>query len=334
MEAPNVLAAFRLVLRKHKVQKEESMRLGYHWRPRRYSFAIFLTGLTVLCNPMLVGAEIVQVPNPPLKIFISVDMEGISGIGTPKMTNGSGKDYALGRELMTEDVNAIVSAIFEFGPAEVVVNDSHGDMQNLLHMRLDERVTYIQGHIKPLGMVQGLDESFDAAIFVGYHARVGTKDGFLAHTGSGSVRGLWLNDVEVGEGGMNAHYAGAHGVPVVMVSGDLTFTRQFRELMNTRTVVTKEAVGSLVAQLPHPVEVHQRLHATTREALEAITNAQPLEVMEPVTVRIRFATTTRADILQSIPGVSRIDGMTVAYEAQTMTEAYKLIRLMYKFVSW
>ena len=104
--------------------------------------------------------------------------------------------------------------------------------------------------------------------------------------------------------------------------------------MNTRTVVTKEAVGSLVAQLPHPVEVHQRLHATTREALEAITNAQPLEVMEPVTVRIRFATTTRADILQSIPGVSRIDGMTVAYEAQTMTEAYKLIRLMYKFVCW
>ena len=123
-------------------------------------------------------------------------------------------------------------------------------------------------------------------------------------------------------------------VPIVLASGDLTFTRQFRELVNTRTVVTKEAVGSLVAQLHHPAEVHQRLRATTHEALEAITNTQPLDVTEPVTVRIRFATTTRADILQSIPGVSRIDGITVAYEAQTMTEAYKLIRLMYKFVSW
>ena len=270
----------------------------------------------------------------PLKIFISVDMEGIGGIGTPKMTSGSGKDYALGRELMTAEVNAVVAAIFEHGPAETLVNDSHGDMQNLLHPRLDERVQYIQGNIKPLGMVQGLDESFDAAIFLGYHARAGTANAFLAHTGSGSVKGLWINGVEVGEGGLNAHYAGALGVPVILASGDSTFTLQFRELVDARTVATKEAIGSSVARLHHPEVVRERLRATTLKALSDLSAARALEVEEPVTIRMRFATTTRADILQAVPGMRRVDGTAVEYEARTMDEAYRLIRLMYKYISW
>jgi len=132
-----------------------------------------------------------------LKVFISVDMEGIGGIGTAKMTSSAGKDYATGRKLMTAEVNAVVEAIFARGDAEILVNDSHGDMQNLLHTELDPRITYIQGNIKPLGMVQGLDATFDAAIFIGYHARAGTENAFLAHTGSGSVKGLWLNGIEV-----------------------------------------------------------------------------------------------------------------------------------------
>jgi D-amino peptidase len=269
-----------------------------------------------------------------LKIFISVDMEGIGGIGTPKMTSGTGKDYALGRELMTAEVNAVVAAIFEHGPAEILVNDSHGDMQNLLHTRLDERVQYIQGNTKPLGMVQGLDASFDAAIFLGYHARAGTENGFLAHTGSGSVKGLWINGVEAGEGGLNAHYAGARGVPVILASGDSTFTLQFRELVNVRTVATKEAIGSSVARLHHPEVVRERLRTTTLEALSGLAAARPLHVEEPVTIRMRFATTTRADILQAVPGMRRVSGTTVEYDARTMDEAYRLIRLMYKYISW
>jgi D-amino peptidase len=110
----------------------------------------------------------------PLRVFISVDMEGIAGIGTPAMTSSSGKDYATGRRLATDEVNAVIRGIFAHGPADIVVNDSHGDHQNLLHTELDPRVVYIQGSIKPLGMVAGLDSTFDAAIFVGYHARAGT----------------------------------------------------------------------------------------------------------------------------------------------------------------
>src|SRR6478736_6988833 len=121
----------------------------------------------------------------PVKLFISVDMEGIGGIGTSAMTSNGGKDYETGRRLMTEEVNAVVRAIFEWGPATIVVNDSHGDMQNLLHTQLDPRVEYIQSNIKPLGMVQGLDNTFNGIIFIGYHAMAGAESGFLAHSGAG-----------------------------------------------------------------------------------------------------------------------------------------------------
>lgn len=235
---------------------------------------------------------------------------------------------------MTGEVNTVVAAILEHGPANILVNDSHGDMQNLLHDRLDPRVEYIQGNIKPLGMVQGLTPDFDAAIFLGYHTRAGTENGFLAHTGSGSVKGLWLNGVEVGEGGLNAHFAGAVGVPVVLASGDRAFAEQFGALVPTRTVVTKEAIGSAVARLRHPERVRADLRSATLEALSALDHARPLEVSEPVTVRARFATTTRAMVLMAIPGMALVDGWTVEYEAETMDAAYRMIRLMYKFISW
>lgn len=293
----------------------------------RYSCYFFLLfALGCFSTPVLAQA--------PLKIFISVDMEGIGGIGTGNMTRSSGKDYATGRELMTAEVNAVVDAIFAHGAAKILVNDSHGDMQNLLHTQLDERVSYIQGNIKPLGMVQGLDDSFDAAIFLGYHSRAGTEDGFLAHTGSGSVKGLWLNDVEVGEGGMNAFFAAAHGVPVILASGDLIFTKQFEELVHTRTVATKESVTPQVANLMHPAEVRRQLKTATSEALQQLDEARVINIELPINVRMTFASTTRPDILEAIPDMQRVDGYTVAYRANNMTEAYKLIRLMYKYISW
>jgi len=276
----------------------------------------------------------VNAQNKLLKVFISVDMEGIGGIGTSKMVGNSGKDYNTGRALMTEEVNTVVAAIFEHGPAEILVNDSHGDMQNLLHNNLDSRVQYIQGNIKPLGMVQGLDETVDAAIFIGYHSMAGTENGFLAHTGSGSVKGLWINGIEVGEGGMNAYFAGSKGVPVILASGDSTFTTQFRKLIATRTVVTKVAIGSRVAKLYHPEVVRIRLSTTTKEALADLKNARKSIVNTPVIIRMRFASTTRADILEAIPEMRRIDGNTVEYQAKDMEESYKLIRLMYKYISW
>lgn len=290
-----------------------------------------LLPLSALLLPALLAAQ-----TRPVRVFISVDMEGIGGIGTAAMTGGgNAKDYGTGRELMTAEVNAVVEAVFARGPAEVLVNDSHGDMQNLLHTRLDPRVQYIQGAIKPYGMTQGLDSTYDAVVFVGYHAMARSEDGFLAHTGSGTVQGLWINGTEVGEGGLNAYLAGSLGVPVVLAAGDSTFTREIRALIPTvRTVTTKQAVGGQVARLLHPEVVQDRLREGVAAALGDLRSSRPLRPTEPVTVRMRFDTTTRADIVEVIPGVKRIDGTTVEFSAPTMRQAYPMVRLMYRYVSW
>jgi D-amino peptidase len=283
-----------------------------------------------LALPALLAAQ-----QRPLKVFISVDMEGIGGIGTGAMTSSDGKDYETGRKLMTAEVNTVIEAVFARGPAEILVNDSHGDMQNLLHTELDQRVQYIQGAVKPYGMVQGLDSSYDAVVFVGYHARARSEDGFLAHTGSGAVQGLWINGTEVGEGGLNANLAGSLGVPVVVAAGDSTFTLEIRALVPTvRTVATKQAIGGQVARLYHPEVVRGRLRDAVTAALGALQSARPLRPAEPVTIRLRFDTTTRADIVEVIPGVHRIDGTTVEFQAPTMRQAYPMVRLMYRYISW
>lgn len=270
----------------------------------------------------------------PVKIFISVDMEGIGGIGTSAMVSSTGKDYALGRKLMTDEVNTVVKAIFQTGPAIIIVNDSHGDMQNLLHTELDPRVEYIQSNIKPLGMAQGLDSSFDGVIFIGYHAKAGTENGFLAHTGSGVVKGLWLNGTEVGEGGLNTFFAGSIGVPVILASGDKVFSEEIKKLTSTRTVITKEAIGTSAAKLIHPDVVNKELLSQTIAAIKDMKNVKPYPVKEPIEFVLKVDTPTRADVAMGIPGMKRVDGYTISYQAKNMDEAYRLIRIVYKYLAW
>ncbi|MEX2569667.1 MAG: M55 family metallopeptidase [Gemmatimonadota bacterium] len=281
----------------------------------------------LLAFPLVSAAQ-----EQPLKLFISVDMEGIGGIGTGQLVNSSGKDYSLGRQLMTAEVNTVVAAAFDAGATEIVVNDSHGDMQNLLHTELDPRVTYIQGAIKPYGMVEGLDETFGGAIFIGYHTRAGTPNGFLAHTGSGAVKGLWIDGRESGEGDMNAAFAASMGVPVLLVSGDSATIEQLAYL-GAEGVTTKVAVTPQSARLLHPEVVRARLAEATYRAVEAAGALSPAPSYAPVEVRMRFSDVTTPQILEGIPGVRQVDGYTVEFEADTMAAAYRMIRLMYRFVS-
>jgi len=299
---------------------------------KRHSIAFFTVSLLV--SALLGYAEKMH-GQIPTKIFISVDMEGIGGVGSPLMASSGGKDYGTAREYMTQEVNTVVSTIFERMPnAKILVNDSHGDHQNVLHGQLHPKVNYIQGRIKPLGMVQGLDSSFDGVIFIGYHAKAGDPDGFLAHTGSGSVKGLWLNDVEVGEGGMNAALAGSVGVPVILVAGDSAATAELSQLLGSETVTTKTAETPSSARLLHPQVVRSMLMDATATALDRMENDEfePLDLGKSVEIKMRFASTTHVDILQSIPGVSKIDGFTIRYLAEDMNQAYRLIRLMYSFI--
>jgi D-amino peptidase len=299
----------------------------YHSLPRLPSMRLPAVLLVLAALASTASAQ-----RPP-KIFISVDMEGIGGIGTPAMTSPAGKDYALGRKLMTDEVNAVIGAILQRGPAEILVNDSHGDMQNLLNAELDPRVMYNQGAVKPLGMVEGLDSTYAAVIFLGYHSRAGTPNGFIAHTGTGAVKGLWLNDIEVGEGELNAAYAGSVGVPVILAAGDSAFVEQFTRTVRVEAVTTKYANTPQSARLIHPQVVRERLVAATGRAMGSRASAKPWVIGKPVRVRLRLADNLTPQILQAIPGVRQVDGFTVEFTAPNMGDAYRLIRLMYRFVT-
>jgi D-amino peptidase len=141
--------------------------------------------------------------------------------------------------------------------------------------------------------------------------------------------------VEVGEGGMNAAFAGSLGIPVILVSGDSAATAELGQLLGSETVTTKTAETPSSARLIHPDVVNGMLQEATQVALDRLGNNDfdPLDLGSPVEIRMRFASTTHVDVLQSIPGMSKIDGFTIRYVARSMDEAYRLIRLMYRFVS-
>ncbi len=144
------------------------------------------------------------------KVYISVDMEGISGISDSSQLSAGQPEYTRYRKLMAQDVNAAVQGAFAGGATDVLVNDSHGSMRNLLIEDLDPRARLISHSFKAHGMLEGLDDSFDAVFFIGYHAKAGSAVGFAAHTGSGVVRDLRVNGRSVGEGGLNALLAAWH----------------------------------------------------------------------------------------------------------------------------
>ena len=267
----------------------------------------------------------------PLRVYIAVDVEGTGGVGTPAMISPTGKDYGSARRFATDEVNAVATAILEKGPAEIVVNDAHGDMQNLLHAELDPAIRYIQGNAKPFGMVQGLDSTYDAAIFLGFHARAGTNGAFLGHTSIGlSVQSVWLDGREVGEGELCAAMAAYMGVPVILASGDSAFVTQFRATSDAELVSTKVAESAASARTLHPKVVQERLAAATRRGLARVGAGRQSPVRKPVTLRVRYGMPGQSEALEAIPGMRRIDGQTVEMSFPSMLAAYRLYVLMYR----
>ena len=202
----------------------------------------------LLC--FLASAPLANAQTPGKRVYISVDLEGISGINGDDQTSAGQPEYARARKLMAEDANAAIRGAFDGGATEVVVNDSHGSQRNLLPEDLDPRARLISHSFKRYGMMEGLDDSFDAIIFVGYHAKADSPRGVFAHTGSGVIRDLQINGQSVGEGGMNAALAAWYGVPVVAVSGDDVAVAQVKEnVPSIKTVAVKRAINMRAVEL-------------------------------------------------------------------------------------
>jgi D-amino peptidase len=203
-----------------------------------------------------------------LKVFISVDMEGIAGVTDGSHVSSSGADYQYFRELTTLEANAAVEGAVAAGATEIVVRDGHGAKTNIIPDLLHEKAKLLRGVTdRPENMMLGLDESFDAVIFIGYHAKGGTEEGILAHTSSGNVVDLSVNGVSLPEAGYNAQMAGLLGVPVVLVAGDNWICQQVRELFgNVTTVETKVGMGTAALGL-HPRVARAMIRKATTEAL-------------------------------------------------------------------
>src|SRR5690606_14552258 len=182
-----------------RIQASDGQRRGSHARMRR-GWAIAATVVALTC----VTWTSMDAQAPAKRVYISVDMEGISGVSGPDQTSSSGSEYGRARKLMAADANAAIAGAFAGGATDVLVNDAHGGQRNLLPEDLDPRARLISHSFKRHGMMEGLDETFDAVIFIGYHAKAQAPRGLFAHTGSGVVRDLRVNGESVGEGGLNA----------------------------------------------------------------------------------------------------------------------------------
>jgi D-amino peptidase len=266
-----------------------------------------------------------------LKVYVSVDMEGISGVVSSEQTNPESREYAAARKWMADDVNAVIAGLLAAGATEIVVNDSHGSMRNISPDDLRPEATLISGSPKPLSMMAGIDASYDACAFVGYHAKAGTADAILDHTISGSsVYGIEVNGVEVPELGLNAAIAGYYGVPVIMLSGDAAACGQARSLLGEGlvTVAVKEALSRTAAALVPLPESRKRLEEAAKKALAARERRTPFRFEPPCQFSVTFQNSAQAESGAMLPGVTRTAARTLAFSTQDYLEGVKIVRTL------
>jgi D-amino peptidase len=261
-----------------------------------------------------------------MRVYVSVDMEGIAGVSHPDPTGRDDKAYPIAVELMTGEANAAVEGALAAGAEEVVVNDSHGGMFNLPPEKLHASARLVQGQ-KPYSMVEAArDGGFDVALFVGYHTRAGHPRGTIAHTYSGAATLTTLNGKPVGEYGINALYLGALNVPVGMVAGDDALAEEVAEWLPwAERIVVKRAVGHSAADSVHPERARALVCEGARRAVERAGRGElkPLRLKAPIQVGVDFTHAGQADYAAVIPGFERHGDRGVRYDAADPIEAYR-----------
>ncbi|KKN54422.1 hypothetical protein LCGC14_0592690 [marine sediment metagenome] len=266
-----------------------------------------------------------------LKVFISVDMEGIAGIVHGDHTSSSGKDYGIARKWMTGEVNAAIRGALEAGATEIVVNDSHGSMRNVIASELNPAAFLMTGSPRPLSMMQGIDQSYDAVIFIGYHARAGTKDGVLDHTISGgTIYSIKVNGSEMSEAELNALIAGWHDVPVVLIAGDAEICKQTKKSLGgeLEVAIVKRAVGRYAAKTLTPQNAQELIQKKTKIALEKRDKIKPFKQKAPYRFDVNFLRSSMADMAELIPQVERTGGRSVRFVIDDYIKGFKLLRAL------
>ncbi len=262
-----------------------------------------------------------------MRIYISADMEGVSGVVHFAQTSikDEAEEYGRARKWMTAEVNAAIEGALAAGATEVVVNDAHGSMRNILLEELNPVAQLVTGSPKPLAMMQGIDEGFDVAFFIGYHALAGSAHGTLNHTWTGRVHGVVLNGRPVGELGLNAALAGHFGVPVVLVTGDQTLVQEAQAILgDIETVAVKQAYGMRAARCLAPSRARELIKEAANRAVQK--GGTPFVPSAPVTFSVCFQQTVHAEMAELVPGSHRVDTRTVEFTHDDMLTAYRAWR--------
>lgn len=266
----------------------------------------------------------------PLKVYISADMEGITGVVSAEQLGPTGFEYGRFREFMTAEVLAAIAGAKEAGATEIVVSDSHGNGQNLLIERLPADVTVVRSWPRPLMMMQGIDSTFAAAIFIGYHASTTSAAGVRAHTmSSANLAAVELNGVSMPEAGINAAIAGHFGVPVVMISGDDAAVDETRRLLgDIEGAVVKRAISFHAATTMTPEAGQTLIRAKVKAALGRRAAFKPYVVRPPIRLDVTFKNYRPAEILAYLPMVTRTTAHAIRITAPDILQISKFLEFI------
>jgi D-amino peptidase len=260
-----------------------------------------------------------------MKVFISADMEGITGVTCWEDVDQSTPSYERFRKVMTAEVNAAIEGALMGEAKSILVNDSHGGMRNILLEELHPRAELISGSPKPMGMMCGVDSGVDLAFLVGYHAKAGTPHAMLDHTWSGSrVYAIYFNGQEMGEIGLSAALAGHFGVPVGLVAGDKAATEEAKALLgpNLRTVAVKESFTRQAARNLAPETAHAIIRGAAKAAMGG-PHPEPFVIEPPVTVAVEFINSLQAAAAATVPGAQQVGGRRVEFTGADIVEAWR-----------
>ncbi|MEO8450144.1 MAG: M55 family metallopeptidase [Gemmatimonadota bacterium] len=269
----------------------------------------------------------------PIKVFISVDMEGIGGVVTSEQLGPTGFEYSKFREYMTAEAIAAIQGAREAGATEFVVADSHGNMQNLLIDKFSPDVTIIRGSPRPLMMMEGIDSSFSAAMFIGYHSATTNSVGVRAHTmSSATFAAVKLNDQLMSESGINATIAGYFGVPVVMVSGDQAAVDEVQKLTGgLEGAVVKRPISFHSAAVMTPEASQALIRSKAKAAIQRLKDFKPLPARGPFRLELTFKSYTPAEMMAYLPGTDRVDAHTVRYRAGTIVDISRFLEFVMSY---
>lgn len=253
-----------------------------------------------------------------MKVFVSSDMEGTAGVVDWEQVRIGGPDYRAFAELTCREVNAAIEGAEAGGATAFLVNDSHGKMANFRPDALAGRARYLSGRLKPRYMMQGLDETFDAAFFVSYHGSMSANGSVLSHTYfPAAIAEVTLNGRVVGEAGINALVALGYRVPVVLVTGDETTASELADVCpGIRAAVVKRSVTRFAADSLHPHEACERIRAEAKAAVEGLASARLPAIDLPAALDVRFHTSDYAELSSRIAGIERTGDLTARLEGE------------------